>query len=74
MKVYSPIRVLFQFGCRMIGLLQGTSVFVSTITITAIALDRRRLIVGSEQETPQDMGKMVASIPVIWGMALAMAR
>jgi hypothetical protein len=33
----------------MIGLLQGTSVFVSTITITAIALDRRRLIVGSEQ-------------------------
>jgi hypothetical protein len=33
----------------MIGLLQATSVFVSTITITAIALDRRRLIVGSEQ-------------------------
>jgi hypothetical protein len=50
----------------MIGLLQGTSVFVSTITITAIALDRRRLIVGSEQETPSDMRKMVASIPMIW--------
>ena len=66
--------VCFQAACRMIGLLQATSVFVSTITITAIALDRRRLIVGSEQESPRDMGKMVASIPLIWGTALAMAR
>jgi len=65
---------LFKAACRMIGLLQATSVFVSTITITAIALDRRRLIVGSEQESPKDMGKMVASIPLIWGTALTMAR
>ena len=58
----------------MIGLLQATSVFVSTISITAIALDRRRLIVGSEQESPQDMGKVVSVIPVIWAVAVAMAR
>ena len=63
-----------QFGCRMIGLLQATSIFVSTISIMAIALDRRRLIVGSEQERPEDMGKVVATIPVIWSAAIAMAR
>ena len=61
-------------ACRLIGLLQATSVFVSTISITAIALDRRRLIVGSEQESPQDMGKVVAAVPVIWATAVAMAR
>ena len=48
--------------------------FVSTISITMIALDRRRLIVGSEQETPEDMGKVVATIPMIWAMAIFMAR
>lgn len=58
----------------MIGLLQATSVFVSTISITAIALDRRRLIVGSEQESPEDMGKVVGTIPLIWCVAIAMAR
>ncbi len=58
----------------MIGLLQATSIFVSTISITAIALDRRRLIVGSEQETPEDMGKVVATIPAIWLIAIGMAR
>ncbi len=63
-----------QIACRVIGLLQATSVFVSTISITAIALDRRRLIVGSEQESPQDMGKVVATIPIIWATAVAMAR
>ncbi|XP_040565594.1 neuropeptide F receptor [Lepeophtheirus salmonis] len=68
----------WQFGnievaCRLVGLLQATSVFVSTITITAIALDRRRLIVGSEQESPQDMGKIIATVPLIWGTALVMA-
>ncbi|XP_059091536.1 neuropeptide F receptor-like [Tigriopus californicus] len=75
------IEILFltwQFGnievaCRLIGLLQATSVFVSTISITAIALDRRRLIVGSEQESPEDMGKVVASIPLIWTTAAIMA-
>ena len=58
----------------MIGLLQATSIFVSTISIMAIALDRRRLIVGSEQERPEDMGKIVSTIPVIWAAAIAMAR
>lgn len=58
----------------MIGLLQATSVFVSTLSITAIALDRRRLIVGTEQESPEDMHKVVATIPVIWTIAIAMAR
>ncbi|CAB4063298.1 NPFR [Lepeophtheirus salmonis] len=77
----SKLEILYltwQFGnievaCRLVGLLQATSVFVSTITITAIALDRRRLIVGSEQESPQDMGKIIATVPLIWGTALVMA-
>ena len=44
------------------------------VAIMAIALDRRRLIVGSEQERPEDMGRIVATIPVIWSAAVAMAR
>lgn len=59
----------------MIGLLQATSVFVSTISITAIALDRRRIIVGTtEQESPEDMRKVVVTVPLIWTIAIAMAR
>lgn len=30
--------------CKMIGTLQATSIFVSTISITAIALDRYQVI------------------------------
>jgi len=49
--------LFFQFGnnpvaCPVAALLQATSIFVSTLSITAIALDRRQLIVKPHQPPP----------------------
>ncbi|GIY87757.1 neuropeptide F receptor [Caerostris extrusa] len=43
-----PLGVL---PCKLVAGLQGTSIFVSTISITAIALDRYKVIVYPTQET-----------------------
>ena len=68
---------LFQFGnypaaCPVAALLQGTSIFVSTLSITAIALDRRQLIVCPHKAAP-GIRAMLACVPVIWACALALA-
>lgn len=39
--------------CKMIGTLQATSIFVSTISITAIALDRYQVIVYATRDSLQ---------------------
>jgi len=39
-------------ACPVAALLQATSIFVSTLSITAIALDRRQLIVRPHQAPP----------------------
>eukprot|EP00095_Tigriopus_kingsejongensis_P011593 maker-scaffold297_size217559-snap-gene-1.19 protein:Tk11593 transcript:maker-scaffold297_size217559-snap-gene-1.19-mRNA-1 annotation:"neuropeptide f receptor" len=67
----------WQFGnypaaCPVAALLQGTSIFVSTLSITAIALDRRQLIVCPHKGA-WGIKAMLASVPVIWGLALALA-
>lgn len=67
----------WQFGnypaaCPVAALLQGTSIFVSTLSITAIALDRRQLIVCPHKGA-WGIKAMLACVPVIWGLALALA-
>lgn len=37
----------YSLVCKMIGTLQATSIFVSTISITAIAMDRYQVIKGT---------------------------
>lgn len=68
---------IYQFGnypaaCPVAALLQGTSIFVSTLSITAIALDRRQLIVCPHKGAP-GIRAMLACVPVIWGLALTLA-
>ena len=67
----------FQFGdypaaCPVAALLQATSIFVSTLSITAIALDRRQLIV-CPHESPPSSKLIMSTVPVIWLAAFAMA-
>ncbi len=68
---------LLQFGdypaaCPVAALLQCTSIFVSTLSITAIALDRRQLIV-CPHKSAVGIKTMLACIPVVWAVSLAMA-
>ena len=73
------INIVFssQFGnypaaCPVAALLQGTSIFVSTLSITAIALDRRQLIVCPHKGA-FGIKTMLAIVPLIWGVSLALA-
>ncbi|CAB4058982.1 NPFR [Lepeophtheirus salmonis] len=43
----------YPFACPFAALLQATSIFVSTLSITAIALDRRHLIVKPHVPAPE---------------------
>ncbi|KAJ6637638.1 Neuropeptide F receptor [Pseudolycoriella hygida] len=58
--------------CKMIGTLQAISIFVSTISITSIALDRYQVIVYPTRENLQYMGAFVV-IVFIWSFALFLA-
>ncbi|XP_013185170.1 neuropeptide F receptor isoform X2 [Amyelois transitella] len=58
--------------CKACGAIQATSIFVSTITITAIALDRYQLIVYPTQCGIQTMG-VVFIMCGIWVFAIALA-
>ncbi|XP_044742533.1 neuropeptide F receptor isoform X1 [Chrysoperla carnea] len=60
------------FVCKMIGTLQATSIFVSTISITAIALDRYQVIVYATRDSLQVMGA-IGILSLIWVMALGLA-
>ncbi|CRK92098.1 CLUMA_CG005664, isoform A [Clunio marinus] len=59
--------------CKMIGALQGTSIFVSTISITAIALDRYQVIVGCPAKDNLKMLGAVLILTLIWFIALMCA-
>ena len=56
----------------MAASLQATSIFVSTLSITAIALDRRKLIVYPH-EAPPSGTLIMTTVPIIWACAFAMA-
>ncbi|XP_049823428.1 neuropeptide F receptor-like [Aethina tumida] len=60
------------FLCKTIGAMQATSIFVSTISITAIALDRYQVIVYPTRESLQLCGATVILF-VIWTVAFLLA-
>lgn len=60
------------FICKMLGTLQATSIFVSTISITAIALDRYQVIVYPTRKSLQKVGA-VAILTCIWVTSLILA-
>ncbi|CAH1783876.1 unnamed protein product [Owenia fusiformis] len=63
---------LGDFMCKMVPMFQGTNVFVSTISITAIALDRFQVIVYPTKESMKKVGAVVALIS-IWIISLMMS-
>uniref|UniRef100_A0A182YGI1 G-protein coupled receptors family 1 profile domain-containing protein n=2 Tax=Cellia TaxID=44534 RepID=A0A182YGI1_ANOST len=60
------------FLCKSIGTLQATSIFVSTISITAIALDRYQVIVYPTRDSLQLMGA-IAILTGIWIISIVLA-
>ncbi|KAJ1525272.1 hypothetical protein ONE63_010096 [Megalurothrips usitatus] len=61
-----------EFLCKMLGTLQALSIFVSTISITAIALDRYQVIVYPTGNNIQKVGAIVISV-MIWVVSLLLA-
>lgn len=60
------------FMCKLSAMLQGTNVFVSTISITAIALDRFQVIVYPTKDSMRKIGGAAALI-TIWIISLLMS-
>ncbi|XP_072935385.1 neuropeptide F receptor isoform X2 [Epargyreus clarus] len=58
--------------CKACGAIQAISIFVSTISITAIALDRYQLIVYPTRPGLQTMGALITMF-FIWATAFALA-
>ncbi|KAM7359232.1 neuropeptide F receptor isoform 2-T2 [Cochliomyia hominivorax] len=58
--------------CKMIAMLQALSIFVSTISITAIAFDRYQVIVYPTRDSLQFVGA-VSILVGIWLLALLLA-
>jgi neuropeptide F receptor len=59
-------------SCKMVGSLQAVSIFVSTMSITAIALDRYQLIVYPTQASCQRAGAL-AVLGAIWLISAVLA-
>lgn len=69
------IRKDWQFGmfmCKLVRAFQATNVFVSTMSITAIALDRYQVIVYPTKENMQKVGSVLI-LGGIWLIAFLMA-
>lgn len=60
------------FLCKLAGSLQATSIFVSTISITAIALDRYQVIVYPTKENLQKVGAVII-LSCIWAVSFLLA-
>ncbi|XP_005089880.1 neuropeptide F receptor-like [Aplysia californica] len=63
---------LGQFMCKFVTMAQGTNLFVSTISITAIALDRFQVIVYPTKDSMKKLGAAIALIS-IWLISFLMA-
>lgn len=72
MKVSMPMWTLGNFMCKFVPMFAGTNVFVSTISITAIALDRFQVIVYPTRDSMKRVGAAVALL-AIWLISLLMA-
>ena len=59
-------------SCKMVGSLQAVSIFVSTLSITAIALDRYQLIVYPTKRSFQLTGALLA-LGGIWAIGVILA-
>ena len=75
--VYQSLSLSLQFGdyptaCPMMAFLQPISIFVSTLSITAIALDRRRLII-CPHEPPYQSSTILSMVPGVWVTAIILA-
>lgn len=64
--------ILGEFMCKFVPMFQGTNVFVSTISITAIALDRFQVIVYPTKDSMKKIGAAAALIS-IWIISFLMA-
>ncbi|CAG9860659.1 unnamed protein product [Phyllotreta striolata] len=60
------------FICKFIGILQATSIYVSTISISAIALDRYQVIMYPTKEGLQLRGT-IGILVLIWLLAIGLA-
>lgn len=60
------------FMCKFVPMFQGTNVFVSTISITAIALDRFQVIVYPTKDSMKKIGAAAALIS-IWVISFLIA-
>lgn len=63
---------LGEFMCKFVPMFQGTNVFVSTISITAIALDRFQVIVYPTKDSMKKLGA-VAALLSIWIISFLIA-
>ena len=75
LNLYRLLNVQWHLGafmCKFSGMLQGTNVFVSTISITAIALDRFQVIVYPTKDSMKKLGGAAALI-TIWVISLLMS-
>lgn len=60
--------------CKLVAGLQATSIFVSTISITAIALDRYKVIVyPTHQEVPNGTRGFALLLASVWVGALLLS-
>lgn len=60
------------FMCKFVAMCQGTNIFVSTISITAIALDRFQVIVYPTKDSMKKLGAAAALVS-IWIISFFMA-
>ncbi|XP_021357835.1 neuropeptide F receptor-like [Mizuhopecten yessoensis] len=60
------------FMCKFVGMCQGTNVFVSTISITAIALDRFQVIVYPTKDSMKKLGA-ASALCSIWIISFFMS-
>jgi neuropeptide Y receptor len=72
MKVSMHVWFMGDFMCKFIPMFSGTNVFVSTISITAIALDRFQVIVYPTKDSMKKVGVAIALIS-IWIISMLMA-
>ena len=72
MKVLMTRWPLGEFMCKFVPMLAGTNVFVSTISITAITLDRFQVIVYPTKDSMKEVGAAVALLS-IWLISILMA-
>ncbi|XP_076464029.1 putative neuropeptide Y receptor 11 [Babylonia areolata] len=63
---------LGSFMCKFVTMFQGTNLFVSTISITAIALDRFQVIVYPTKDSMKKVGAAVGLLSV-WVISFLMA-